>query len=345
MTDKKLHIDKEYFIRYLENKMTDTERNLFEKELQKHPFEAEALEGLATISPENIENDLNKITAKIKPQQRNCFRCFAAAASILLVVSAGVVWMEVRDQNMVSEMAETKTLEKQYNKPINNREILIVEKDTEKTDEVEITPQIENKEVTATATKSTIVENKMYKKSAAKNSIPKKEVTQLNNQDESVVIVEDETETDKPETKSESFSVEPDNITKKSTRAKNIQYYQAAPVNAVVGAAVPAPPAEPEIERIDTKAIPSGGFENYKIYLDSVALLSDNFDKKKVVVKIQFDIDSLGLISNFQNKNSADSLLFSRAKEIVLTGPKWLPETEDEKRVKSTVKLKVVFRK
>jgi len=46
------------FLRYTENKMSDKERNAFEKNLQKDPFDSEALEGLSTLSPEEIKADI-----------------------------------------------------------------------------------------------------------------------------------------------------------------------------------------------------------------------------------------------------------------------------------------------
>jgi hypothetical protein len=51
------------------------------------------------------------------------------------------------------------------------------------------------------------------------------------------------------------------------------------------------------------------------------------------------------VISDFANKNDADSFLFAKAKEIILNGPKWSPEIKNGKRLDSSVKLKIVFRK
>lgn len=343
MTNKKLHINEEDFTRYLENKMTGTERNVFEKELQKHPFETEALEGFNTISAKNIQNDLNEIKAKIKPRkQRNNFRYWAAAASVLLVVSAGVIWMQVKDQNTVSEMAETKTIEKQekvQEKSDRISEPFQLNKEIEKTTYSEVIPQIESEPETSVITEKVNVEDIPRQSSTHKKSRTVKQVAQPAKHKKAVVsdVVSN---TDK--TENISFA-RTERKAKNQIETEEYQVLDNAPVGAVVAAPIAAPPAV--IEIADSKALPNGGFDNFDTYLDSTVLLPGNYNKKKAVVKIKFKIDSEGLISDFQNRNSADTLLFSKAKKIIKNGPKWSPKIKNEKRLDSTVKLKIVFRK
>ncbi len=337
MTGKKLHIDKKDFILYLENKMTDTERNLFEKELQKHPFEAEALEGLESFSVENIQNDLNEIEAKIKPQKRvNSFRYWAAAASVLLVISAGVIWMQVKDQNAVSEMAETKNIEKQE-KSDKIIEPTQFNEATEKTIYSEEITQNENESETSVIAEDIIVEDKSYQKSARKESRTVKQVAQPTEKKKAVVS---SVAPDVNETENISFA-RTERKAKNQVETEEYQILDAAPVGAAVAAPIAAPPAVKEMA--DSKAVPNGGFHVFNIYIDSNALLPENYKNKKAVVKIEFKIDSQGVISDFANKNDADSLIFEKAKEIILNGPKWSPEIKNGKRLDSTVKLKIVF--
>ena len=342
MTNKKLHINDEDFARYLENKMTGTERNAFEKELQKHPFETEALEGFEVISQENIQKDLNEIRAKIKPQQRNCFRCFAAAASILLVVSAGIVWMEVKDQNTVLEMAETKNIEKQkktQEKSDRITEPSQLKKEIEKATYSEVIPQIEEKQETSALAEALVVEDESHQKSAINKSRTGKQVAQPTEYKNAVVsgVVPDADKTENI-----SFA-QTERQEKSQIEIEEYQVLDDATISAVVAAPIAAPPTV--IEMADSEALPNGGFENFNTYLDSIALLPENYDKKKAIVKIEFKIDSQGVISDFQNKNDADTLLFAKAKEIIINGPKWSPEINDGKRLDSRIKLKVVFRK
>ncbi len=337
MTNKKLHINEEDFARYLENKMTSTERNAFEKELQKHPFEAEAMEGFEATSSENIQNDLNEIIVKIKPQRRNCFRYLAAAASVLLVVSAGIVWMEVKDQNTVSEMAETKNIEKQekvQEKSDKITELSQLNKEIEKTTYSEVTSQIENEQETLVIAEKVNAEDKRLQSSAHEKSRTVKQVAQPT-KDKNAVVSDVAPDADKTENIS---YAQTERKAKNLVQTEEYQVLDDAPIGAVVAA-----PAVKEVA--DSKALPNGGFDNFNTYLDSIALLPENYDKKKAVVKIEFKIDSQGVISDFRNKNDADTLLFSKAKEIILNGPQWSSEIENGKRLDSTVKLKIIFRK
>lgn len=107
MTKGNSHIREEDFKRYLDNKMTENERNAFEKKLQKDPFAAEALEGFETVSLADIKNDLSELQEKIhSTKRRNNYRYFAAAATILLVITAGVIWIQFNSQNPLPEVVE-----------------------------------------------------------------------------------------------------------------------------------------------------------------------------------------------------------------------------------------------
>ena len=346
MTNKNLHINEEDFSRYLDNKMTETERNAFEKELQKHPFEAEAMEGFEAVYPINIQSDLNEIKAKLKPaKRRNNLRYWAAAASVLLVVSAGVIWMQVKDQNQISEMAEIKTIEKeekQQEKAIKIMEPSLLINETEKATFSETTPQIENEPETSKKPQTVI--DKPRQKSAQKKRVETKQVTQPTNYDKSVITVDVATDTNKTRSKNRNVTfAQQDKKAKISGLTENYQVSEAAPISAVVGA--PAPEQKYEEKIFNANAHPDGGIKNYNTYLDSVALLPDDYTKKKAVVKIRFEIDSLGIIFNFININGADTLLFTKAKNIIIDGQKWSPEIKDKKRLNSRVKLKIVFRK
>lgn len=342
MTNKKLHINEEDFARYLENKMTNTERSSFEKELQKYPFEAEAMEGFEATSSENTQKDLNEIRAKIKPQRRNCFICFAAAASVLLVVTAGIVWMEVKDQNTVLEMAETKNIEKQekvQEKSDRITESSQLNKEIEKTEYSEVIPQIEEKQKTSALAEALVVEDIPRQSSAQKKSRTVKQVAQPTEHKKAAVS---NVVPDADKTGNISFA-RTERKEKNQIETEEYQVLDDAPVGAVVAAPNAAPPAVKEMA--DSKTLPNGGFDNFNTYLDSIALLPENYDKKKAVVKIEFKIDSQGVISDFRNKNDADTLLFAKTKEIIINGPKWSPEIKNGKRLDSRVKLKVVFRK
>ena len=99
MTSKNKHINEEGFLRYLNDQMNSAERNLFERELQKHPFEAEALEGFLNINTNQFQKDLNELKSKIhRKKRKNYYRYWAAAASFLLIVASGLIWFQLNEK-------------------------------------------------------------------------------------------------------------------------------------------------------------------------------------------------------------------------------------------------------
>lgn len=135
MTQKNKHINEEDFRKYLKNQMTSAERNLFERELQKHPFEAEALEGFQHIHPNQFQKDLNELKNKIHPKKRkNNYRYWAAAASILLIVTAGIIWIQIDDMNSVQEVVEIKAIEQQEKMPVMDKKTQLPETEEKETE-------------------------------------------------------------------------------------------------------------------------------------------------------------------------------------------------------------------
>ena len=109
MTDNKKHISEDDFRRYRADEMSNEERNRFERLLQKHPFEAEALEGLSGFAYDEVSSDIadlkNALPAKKK---KSIFRYWAAAASVLLVVASGIIILQMNHKSPIPEVAENK---------------------------------------------------------------------------------------------------------------------------------------------------------------------------------------------------------------------------------------------
>ena len=157
MTNKKQHISENDFQWYLENQMTDAERNAFERKLQKHPFEAEALEGMQEISPNEFTTDLYELKAKIKTGKRKTkTRMWAAAATLLLLVSTGILWFQLQEKSPMPDITENKTIQKQEEKvaPLPDKEKEKIQKDEiiPEPEEIETTKSVQSKKQAKTAT-------------------------------------------------------------------------------------------------------------------------------------------------------------------------------------------------
>ena len=80
------------FVRYHGNKMTDKERNAFEKNLQKDPFANEASEGFDLIDPSIAKMDLltmgKRLRKRSSGKQRIIWYRIAASVTVLMILSS-----------------------------------------------------------------------------------------------------------------------------------------------------------------------------------------------------------------------------------------------------------------
>jgi len=102
---------------------------------------------------------------------------------------------------------------------------------------------------------------------------------------------------------------------------------------------------EPELKTEKLAAEPVSGYKTYNEYLNSEAILPPNYPNDKEVIRLRIQLNGSGEIESIENLNQADETLFEKAKQIVLNGPAWKPELLNNKKVDSSVKLRIVFRK
>ncbi|HPV16819.1 MAG TPA: hypothetical protein PKY14_05575, partial [Bacteroidales bacterium] len=99
------------FLRYHSGKMTEKERNAFEKELQKDPFAEEASEGFSSIDAETAGRDLadlnRRLRKRVSAANRRLWYGIAASVAVLLTISA--ILLLYRPENRIEEIA--------YNQP------------------------------------------------------------------------------------------------------------------------------------------------------------------------------------------------------------------------------------
>jgi len=424
MTKGKPHIDESTFRRYLNDEMTNAERNAFEKELQKDPFAAEALEGFELLSTQNLEQDLNELKTRIQtPKKKKRTPYFAAAATILLLVAAGVIWMQLDKQDPVPKMTENKIEQ---------------ESKTEESAEKELQVKVEKPAPIITEKEDNILtKQKPDKPSTKEIQVPKKVTTPrfaLKAQEEKVVVQQDEAKSAILEITDNELELDDEiTYTAPTIQAKNQKRTQT--LNSLVQGKVisaddqlPIPgvniiekgtnnavitdldgqfklqlnkdssstlvasfigmetnefqpykdssnlirlkPDEIDMSEVvvvgygsqkkkevtssdsvvksepkNTEAKPVGGYTSYYDYLNKKAILPDDFAKKKLVVKLQVELDANGKVETIKNTNNVDEEFFIKAKTLVENGPEWQAEYFNDHPVKSTVKLRIVFRK
>ncbi|MFV0592347.1 MAG: carboxypeptidase-like regulatory domain-containing protein [Draconibacterium sp.] len=112
MKKNKKHIVFDDFRRYRADEMTPEERNAFEKELQKDPFLADALEGMEQLSAEEMSQQVHELSTQISsPGENRKIRFVAAAASILILISIGILWLQINKQDPIPELTQAKKTE------------------------------------------------------------------------------------------------------------------------------------------------------------------------------------------------------------------------------------------
>ena len=130
MSDRSKNRKKELedFLRYSQDQMSEEERNAFEKSLQQDPFDAEALEGLSSITTEEARADLagfrdriQKRTARHSQTNRNTrtmwYRIAAAVAVLLVVTSVLFTLFNDRMGQLDRKVAESPEAEKEAAAP------------------------------------------------------------------------------------------------------------------------------------------------------------------------------------------------------------------------------------
>ncbi len=357
------NIDESDFIRYLEDKMTNSERNAFEKELQKHPFEAEALEGLETILPGKAKKDIDELKTKIKPlKRRNNNKYWAAAATVLLIVSAGVIFTHLNKRTMPLEVAGSQTT----NENLGNREKAFVDEVPVLGKNVEVNPGKadirERKSIKGEVDESAPKTNKSTAQDVKKQQELKSKNIQylVGANDDAKMQPPEKTVRKKEENINDAVAgsfVSPSPVPfTNRTRTNQVKVLSAPDSLLLTGVAIVGKEKKRKRNltgsthivtetQPNSSAKPVTGFNSYSGYLSEKAILPSGYQRKKVAVKVKFVVTPNGEIEAIENRNSADTLIFKIAKDIIFNGPDWLPEIKNGKRVNSTVKLKIIFKK
>lgn len=120
---KKIKSQDTDFFRYHSNRMTDRERNAFEKKLQKDPFAAEASEGFSSLDPETSERDLAELEERIRKRstvsRRRLWYGIAASVTVLIAVSSILLLTKPKDR--IEDIA--------YGAPEKQKEELVIRKE------------------------------------------------------------------------------------------------------------------------------------------------------------------------------------------------------------------------
>jgi hypothetical protein len=360
--------------RYLENKMSLKERNIFERHLQTDPFESEALEGLDRISPSEMQENLKELNRRIKlTNKKSQLWIWGVAASVLIIIVGGIALLQLnvfeRENELAAHMEmkydntnekHSPPLEQDYmidesellvstnvSEGINNNKKTVIESEVKEVAKkyvpiVKKPDYITKKEVDTE--EITIKEPVQTGKNllAMDSELPDcKKVSNVSNTDTVLYLIDGVVNKLRLENEITNNTSNYDLISQENS-AMNSQLSKSDMVGGIY-----LENSEIKIDNYQKngKAYPAYGKESFERYINEKALLDSTYPKKRIVIKLLLDICINGEITNISNLNNGDSALYNRAKELIHKGPDWVPEIKNGFKQASSVELKIVFRK
>ena len=141
MTKGKSHISKNDIHKYLNDEMSEKERNAFERLLEKNPFEAEAIEGIQLIGEKAFYDDLEELKDKFKPGKKRRLIWYRVAAVALLLIISSTVFYQLNKVQKDSQIV-------QHFKADTLQEEIVPKSEMEQVDELEL--EVDSEELSVT---------------------------------------------------------------------------------------------------------------------------------------------------------------------------------------------------
>ena len=102
MSKKDKHRTIRDLLLYLRGKLSGKEKNRIERDMQRDPFEAEAMEGFDSFEPDEIEEDLLEINSRLnrRVKRKNRFIAYRIAASIAVIIGLSLTYFLISDREI-----------------------------------------------------------------------------------------------------------------------------------------------------------------------------------------------------------------------------------------------------
>lgn len=345
------HISEEDFRRYLRNRMTPEERHAFERELQKHPFEAEALEGMQQVSANRFDKDLRELKKHFaggRPHSTTIY--WVAAACLLILAISGVLWYQLDQDSTGRQVAEKQAVEKDITgektpeKPV--QEMVLQDTLTQK-----IQTQDHQQESAVQDEENGIADRAEEKGKAPTENQSSEDLMDMQQSGLETGIIPEPSEPEKVLPAKESSIPPVEMIAEEKIVPEDPQSGQvaienfSAPELTVDGIENRSASANKIIDAPTMKAQPLEGWEKFAQYLDSAAVLPPSYALEEKAVLMLIEVDSEGSILNMHNLHPENEDLFEKAREILVDGPKWQPGLNNGLPVPSQVEITITFKK
>lgn len=346
MSKKSNHISEEEFRRYLKDQMTPAERHAFERQMQKDPFGAEAMEGFQEISTQNYEEDIKELKSRISKNKPKKFLVYwIAAASLLFLAATGILWYQLETGTTEKQIAEKtqnqKTQDPALSAPEQAERIATEKKElVKKPEPAESVGQMKSPAKPEKSDQGVSSEKQpaaLPDKKSQPESVSEQKYTSA---EHDAVIEQGEPEI------TEKILTEPEIIQRENPSAKTTESHFRSKLNVIAEEQQGVPNRSTQaINAPNLEAQPLKGWETFAQYLDTAAILPAGYSKAKEEISVLAEIDDLGAFVNFYNLSQSPDALFEQAKEILQTGPSWRPAMKNGIPVFSQKEITIVFHK
>ena len=330
------------FLRYKQNKMTDRERNAFERNLQKDPFAEEASEGFEGIDPDLAEKDVSELSKRLKKRtgekQRVIWYRVAASVALLMVISAIflITYNKKETEQLAYSPVEQKKDEIQILKEEPVREPL----------EYAALPAEEKQKTAGDQEKSSPpparaagAELKYDKK------IETREEKVITEQQEAVMAAEakrpvrDEAAEQAMPAKSAMTIKTSDTVKEFKPDTSDIN------LNEVVVVGYGTRGDVDEVVNNYTPPLPVNGRSAFDKYiLDNIRRPDTPASGQRVVVVLNFNVNPDGKIDSIKVVRSPARIFSDEAIRLIREGPAWKPAIENGTAISDEVRVRIVFK-
>lgn len=353
--DKKRNPGLSDFLKYNKREMTDPQRNVFERNLQKDPFSEEAEEGFSQISADEAVHDLSLLEKKLKERsvknRRMIYYRIAASVAVLMIISSVFFLTKKNEPLQLQEpLAQNQAV-------IDIQESKAIKGPVRVQSDISHTVEVRSDEVSVSVKKEDFI---------ADVEVPEKE--KIAESIRAEIIARDEAYNvdqynigDKLGAPSASFSKRSQTnevqITGKTDTLINIEPplvalnevvvtgYGVSKRSKAVGA-VSAEQNKAENENIMySPPAPVIGKESFEKYIENNIRKPASLPSgESVIVVITFTVTSSGVIENIKVLRSRGLEYSDEAIRLIKEGPAWIPAVDNGEKVDDEVRMRINFK-
>jgi hypothetical protein len=344
------------FLRYRENKMTNEERNAFERDLQRDPFATEAAEGFSEATSSEASKDINllqkRLNKRLNVRKNFVYYRIAAAVAVLMIASSIFIVVERNKPHKdlgensgilpVLEISESKAVKPPAgNIKETNTVPAVAGKERNKKSELPV--QISQEKIAALTTADEA-------KRAGDEKIQKEKIEVAENKPQVLNVSEIKEPMASPATilsKQENVHQVEINLEPSISSLNEVVVvgYGVQRKNYDTGAAGKVAQSIKTSGKTYIPPQPSEGMENFEKYVgDNMHIPEMTNTGQRAIVLLRFTVRSNGVVDSIKILESPSRIYSDETIRLIKEGPAWSPATDNGIKIDNEVKIRVVFK-